>query len=198
MKSKTFIFLGKSGSGKGTQIELLKKYFLNQDQSVKIYNFVMGDIYRNFMNSQGEAKEKINEIISQGKLVPDIITNSLFVSDLIYNLKKEDILIIDGVPRSEKQAEAVVQILQFFSRQDAIVIELEVEDQEVKNRMFLRGREDDKEEAIKSRLNYYEDHVVPASIYFKEKSNFNYLKINGQGPILDIHLDIINNLKNII
>jgi adenylate kinase len=198
MKPQTFIFLGKSGSGKGTQIELLKEFIIKENQSLNIYSFVMGDIFRDFMKGQGCAQNKIGNIIGQGLLVPDIIANSLFVSNLLNNLKDEDYLFIDGIPRSEEQAQNVVEILKFYDRNNTIVINIEVSDEEVKKRMLLRARADDKEEAIISRLKYYNENVLPASQFLKEKSGFKYIDIDGERLIEEISLDIINKLKNIL
>ena len=42
-KPQTFIFVGRSGSGKGTQIELLQKYIKEQMPEIGSYLFVMGE-----------------------------------------------------------------------------------------------------------------------------------------------------------
>lgn len=198
MKTQTFIFLGKSGSGKGTQIELLKNFINQENQSINIYSVVMGDIFREFMKGQGCAQNKIGELVNQGNLVPDIIANSLFVSNLLHNLKDDDYLFIDGIPRSEEQAQDVISILKFYDRNNTIVINIEVSDEEVKKRMLLRARADDKEEAIVGRLKYYNEHVLPAAQYLKEKSGFNYININGERSIEEISIDLINQLKSIL
>lgn len=195
MKPQTFIFLGKSGSGKGTQIELLKEFFIKENQPLNIYSVVMGDIFRDFMKGQGCAQNKIGELVNQGQLVPDIIANSLFIANLLNNLKDEDYLFIDGIPRSEEQAQDVISILKFYDRDNTIVINIEVSDEEVKKRMLLRARADDKEEAIVGRLRYYNEHVLPAAQYLKEKSGFKYIDIDGERSIEEISIDLINQLK---
>ena len=53
-KSQTFIFIGRSGSGKGTQIKLLEEYL--SDKNFKIKSVVMGDIFRSFFKESGMVR----------------------------------------------------------------------------------------------------------------------------------------------
>ena len=198
MIPQTFIFIGKSGSGKGTQIDLLKKYISDLDPSIDTHSFVMGDVFRTFMRGEGYAQETIKKIASEGRLVPDLIANSMFVSNLLNNLKSNDHLYIDGIPRSPLQAEAIIEIIKFYNRSNPIIINIEVSDEEVKRRMILRARADDTQEAISERLKYYNENVTPALLVLKEKSDFIYLEINGERTIEEIHTDIVEQLKNIL
>lgn len=192
---QTFIFIGRSGSGKGTQIDLLKKYITKVSPDVKSYSFVMGDTFRLFMKDEGYAQNMVSNITSKGKLVPDIVTNSLFVSNLLSNLRPDQHLYIDGIPRSLSQAKAVIEILEFYSRPNPTVINIEVSEEEVKKRMVSRGRSDDAGEAIIERLNFYNKNVIPAIKYLKEESGFTYIEVNGERSIKEIHSDIIGQLN---
>ncbi len=192
---QTFIFIGRSGSGKGTQIDLLKRYITEINPKIESYSFVMGNTFRLFMKDGGCAQDMIRDITTKGMLVPDLITNSLFVSELLFNLNPEQHLYIDGIPRSLSQAKAVVEILEFYNRSNPIIINIEVSEEEVEKRMVSRGRSDDTKEAIIERLNFYNKNVIPAIEYLKEKSEFTYIKINGKRSIKEIHLDIIKHLN---
>ena len=192
-KPYTFIFVGRSGSGKGTQIKLLQEY-IQKNLGGESYYFVMGDTFRNFMKDDGYAQVKIRETINGGNLIPDLITNSLFVSDILHGLKENQHLFIDGIPRSQIQSEAVIDILNFYNRKDAIMIDIAVSKDEVRNRMLSRKRPDDTEKAIDGRLAFYEKDVVPAVEYLKEKSGYKYIEIDGMPTIEEIHKDIINKL----
>lgn len=198
IKPQTFIFIGRSGSGKGTQIDLLKKYITELDSTAGTYSFVMGDSFRAFMKEEGYAQGVIRDLVNNGRLVPDLIANSLFVSDLLYHLKSDEHLYIDGIPRSPAQVDAVIDIIKFFNRENPIIIDVAVSKEEVEKRMLLRARPDDTKEAILERLKFYEDNIVPAVKLMREKSQFTYLKINGERSREEIHEDIINQLNNII
>ena len=122
MQAQTFIFVGRSGSGKGTQIDLLKKYITDLSPEIGTYSFIMGDTFRSFMKGEGRAQEAISNILNSGELVPDFITNSLFTSQLLFNLKSTEHLYIDGIPRSPTQANIVMEVIKFYNRQNPIII----------------------------------------------------------------------------
>lgn len=195
-KAQTFIFIGRSGCGKGTQISLLSKYISNLDPKTGSYFFVIGDVLRSFVKGEGYAQNSIKNTINSGGLIPDLITNSLFVSHLLNNFKVEEHLYIDGIPRSSTQAHALIEIIKFYNRQDTtVVINIEVNKENVEKRMFLRGRPDDTKEAIQKRLKYYEENVVPAINVLEKESGFNYIEIDGNNTIEEIHKEIIAKLN---
>lgn len=197
-KTYTFIFVGRSGSGKGTQIDLLKKYITELNSEIGTYSFVMGDTFRSFMKDEGYAQNAIRNLVNNGNLVPDSITNSMFASQLLNNLKSDQHLYIDGIPRSPRQAEFVIEVIKFYNRSNPIIINIEVSKEEVTKRMLLRGRPDDTKEAITGRLNFYKENVTPAVNILKDKSGFIYIEVNGERSIEEIHFDLINKLKDII
>ena len=57
----------------------------------------------------------------------------------------------------------------------------------------LITRVDDKEEAIKNRLDYYEKNVVPVIEYYRKKDRL--IKINGEQPIEKVFEDILKAIK---
>lgn len=195
-KPQTFIFIGRSGSGKGTQIDLLKKYISEINKEIGTFSFVMGNAFRSFMKDEGYAQDAIRTIVNSGKLVPDSITNSLFVSDLLNNLKPNEHLYIDGIPRSPLQAETVIEVIKFYERVNPIIINIEVSKEIVEERMLLRARPDDTKEAIAERMKFYDENIVPAIEILKEKSGFVYLEINGERTPEEINIELINRLES--
>ncbi|MDD3662343.1 MAG: nucleoside monophosphate kinase [Candidatus Pacebacteria bacterium] len=194
-KPQTYIFIGISGSGKGTQINLLKNHIAKINPEIDSYSFVMGDTLRSFMKDDGYAQNMIKEITNQGLLVPDLITNSLFVSELLSSLKPTENLFIDGIPRSINQAQAIIEFMNFYNRSEVVIINIEVGQDEAKKRMLLRKRPDDNEDSINERFNFYKNNVLPAIEYLKEKSDFKYILIDGEKTIEEIHLDILKSLN---
>ena len=193
-KPHTFIFVGRSGAGKGTQAQLLKEYLKDHSQAGE-YSFVMGDVLRSFMKDTGYAQEVIRKTLNEGKLVPDAISGSMFVSTLLDNLKQEDDLYIDGIPRSVVQADIIISMLEFYNRTNTFIVNIEISPAEAEKRMLLRNRPDDTKESIASRFAFYEEHVVAAIAHLKEKSGAKYIDINGERSVEEIHADLIAQLE---
>ncbi len=194
-KPQTFIFIGRSGSGKGTQIDLLKKYITDINPEIGTCSFVMGDTFRSFMKGEGYAQDAIRLIVNSGKLVPDSITNSLFISELLNNLKSNEHLYIDGIPRSPLQAETVIEVIKFYDRYNPIIINIEVSKEVAEERMLARARPDDTKEAIFERVKFYDENIIPAIEVLKEKSGFIYMEINGEKTPEEINVELIDKLQ---
>ena len=62
-------------------------------------------------------------------------------------------------------------------------------------RMMERKRADDTPEKIQNRLGWYERDVLPSIEYFKSKDVFNFIEINGEQSIENVHKDIIKALN---
>ena len=194
MESKTIIFVGRSGSGKGTQMELLQKYLSDKEQ-IPQKSLVMGEIYRAFFKDNGYMQDIARELsMSQGKFQPDFLTNALFVHGAVSLMDKDSDLFVDGYPRTISQLKTLKEILEYAKRIKAIVFNIEVPAEAVKTRMLLRKRGDDTEKAIESRLNEYEVNVVPMLEVLKTDPYFEYVEINGEPDVETIHKDIIKAL----
>lgn len=198
MTPKTFIFSGISGSGKGTQIELLKKYIKENMSEHHEYSFVMGEVLRSFIKKEGYAQEMIRETMNKGELIPDYVSGGLFVTSLLNDLHHDDHLFIDGIPRSVVQSDIIMSMLKFYNRQNVFIINIEISASEAEKRMLLRKRPDDTKEAIVERVKFYNTEVAPAIQYLKEKSGFSYIEIDGERSIETIHVDLVNRLKELL
>ncbi len=193
-KPQTFIFIGRSGSGKGTQIELVKQYLSKLNTPFK--SIVMGDIFRSFFKEPGYVKDIARDVsMKQGKFQPDFLTNALFVRSTIDILDEESVLLFDGYPRTSDQLKLIKELLNYVKREEAVVINIDVSRESVTSRMVARGRGDDNEGAIESRLNEYDKYILPMIEEIKSDSFYKYIEIKGEGKIEEIHTDIINNIK---
>lgn len=198
-KPQTFIFVGRSGSGKGTQLELLKNYISNKNTDTKIKSIVMGGVYRDFFKEPGYVQDIARDVsMVQGKFQPDFLTNALFVRSTIDVVDEDSILFFDGYPRTIGQLGIIKELLQYVKRENGIVINIDVSRENVKERMLLRARGDDNDNAIENRLNEYDKFILPMFEVIKSDAFFKYIEIDGEGKIEDINVDIINKLSEFI
>jgi adenylate kinase len=195
-KPQTFIFVGRSGSGKGTQLELLKEFLLKKEKDTAIKTIIMGDIFRAFFKEPGYVQDIARDVsMKQGKFQPNFLTDALFVRSTIDIVDESSILFFDGYPRNINQLEVIKDLLQYIKRENPIILNIEVSRENVKNRMLSRGRGDDNVDAIESRLNEFDKFIVPMLEVIKNDTFFKYFEIEGNGKVEDIHTDIINKIN---
>lgn len=197
MIEKAFIFIGRSGCGKGTQLKLLKDYLISKNSEIKHEIVTMGDVFRSFFEKEGYVQGVAKKIsIKEGGFQPDFLTNTLFVNEVINKINTNvDILFLDGYPRNLNQLGILKSVLSYFNCKNLIVINIDVSEKDVKERMLKRGRGDDNNIAINNRLKEYKENVIPMIKAIKKDKLFKYFEINGEPTIEEIHEDIIFKLK---
>ena len=124
------IMLGAPGTGKGTVAALL------QDK-LGIKHISTGDIFRKNMKEGTELGKIAEKYISQGKLVPDDVTIKV-VEERLKEKDTENGIILDGFPRTVKQAEELDKILNKDGKKVDKVINLETPDEEIIERIVNR------------------------------------------------------------
>jgi adenylate kinase len=194
MQAQTFVFFGIVGSGKGTQVRLLQEYLKHKDGQDQVYAYP-GNVFRTLIESGSYVGTLIKDSITRGELQPNFLTNTIFTEILIKELDKDKHLIADGYPRTIVQAENFEQMVKFFERKDVKIIYIELSKDEAMKRNLLRGRHDDTKEGLARRFKEYEDNVVPAMNYLKDKPGFSVYTINGEQSIEAVHQDIIKALN---
>ncbi len=174
------IIFGAPGSGKGTQSEkLIEKYGLKHIST--------GELFRTEIKERTELGVLADSFISKGQLVPDDI-----VIEMLHDqLKKCCALpgfIFDGFPRTLVQGGALDGILERHDEKVSIVLSLEVDDEELIQRLLKRGevsgRSDDNREVIESRLNVYYEQTAPLKKFYSKQGKL--VQINGHGSIEEI------------
>lgn len=176
---KTIIVLGRSGSGKGTQVELLKKLF---EPYLSVYT---GDLFRALEKEETLAGKKVRELVDSGGLPPEWIAEFLWQKELIYKLKDSENIIFDGSPRRLDEAEKLDEVLSWLGRTDLKVVLVDITEDEAVERLLKRARKDDTEESIRSRLNWFNTDAMPAIEYYEKSGRL--IKIDGMGNIEEIH-----------
>lgn len=124
------IMLGAPGTGKGTVSGMLS-------DELNIPQVSTGDIFRKHIKEKTELGKLAESYISQGKLVPDDVT-----IDLVKNrLQEDDVqngIILDGFPRTVKQAEALDNMLKDMDRKVSLTINLTTPEKELIERVVNR------------------------------------------------------------
>jgi len=193
-KSKTFVFFGIIGSGKGTQIDLLKKLFKDKYNQENVYAYP-GAMYRALIQEGNHFGKLVKASMDRGELQPDLLTTSLVVNVLIDSYTPEKVLFFDGYPRTVEQAKSFETLLSILKITEVEVVYIELSKEEAMMRNLARGRTDDTEEAIHKRFDEYVNNVIPAMHYFDNKPGFKLHKINGEHSIEDVHSSIIQSLN---
>ncbi len=199
MQQKTFIFIGKSGSGKGTQAELLKSYLEKNDSRSVLY-LETGAELRKLVKGGGYTGELTKKIIDVGGLMPEFLPVYLWSKLFLDNLKGNEHIITDGMPRKLQEALILDGAFNFYERKKTTVVYLDVSIDSVVARLQKRGKEtgrtDDLNiETIKNRLTYFEKDVWPVVDYYRQNPAYNFLHIDGEPSVEDIHKDIMKRLE---
>ena len=195
MSPQTFIIFGRSGSGKGTQAELLIDYLKMKDADRETLYVESGEKLREFIDSDNSLSSKLTrEIMDRGELVPDFLPVWLWSGSFIKNITGNEHIILDGLCRIKDEAPILDSALKFYKRQKPFVLSIEVGRSWATDRLLGRARGDDNDDDILKRLDWYEKSVIPAIEYFKNNDYYNFLKINGEQTIEEVHQEIVEKL----
>lgn len=193
-KPETFIFIGPSGCGKGTQAELLIEY-LKENDSREIFYLESGEKIRKFLASESYSGKLSKELYEKGILQPEFLAVWIWADILIENLKGGEHLIVDGTPRKLREAKAFDTAIRFYKREGTHVIFINVSKNWSRDRLEERGRKDDKMKGdIERRLDWYEKEVTPTIEYLKNDPNYRFHEINGEQSIEQVHGEIIKKI----
>ncbi len=175
-----FVLFGPPGAGKGTQSEKL----IHQYQLVHIST---GDLFRAHIKNQTDLGKRVSQLIADGELVPDQITIDMLEEEIDKNPNAKG-FIFDGFPRTIPQAVELDKFLASKGEQIAGVIALDVDKEELTNRLAIRqketGRVDDQAEKSQKRIDEYFNKIILVLPYYDEQGKLT--KIGGIGDIDDI------------
>jgi adenylate kinase len=123
---------------------------------------------RQAIADQTNLGEQAKAYMDQGELVPDELILDL-IKERLSQTDAENGWILDGFPRNVPQAEFLDQLLVEIDHRTQWVINLDVADEAIIQRLLLRGRADDKEETIRNRLVVYQEKTAPLIAYYQEQ-----------------------------
>jgi adenylate kinase len=177
------VLLGPPGAGKGTQSARLKeKYHVPQLST--------GDMLRAAVKAATPAGLEAKAIMDKGGLVPDDTVVGI-IADSIAAPDAKGGFILDGFPRTVRQAEALAKMLGAKNLDLDAVIELKVDEAALLARIAKRANEtlacggtvraDDTPEAFKTRLEAYHAETAPVAAFYAKKA---ILKtVDGMAPV---------------
>lgn len=171
------VIFGPPGAGKGTQSDkIIAKYNLAHCST--------GDMFRMHVSNQTELGKRVKEIMDSGQLVPDSITIEM-LEDAVQRNKEATGFIYDGFPRTVPQAEALDKFLADKGQQIDLVLQLDVNEEEIKHRIAERhkisGRADDDASKLIKRIDEYFNKTIHVLPYYQNQGKV--VKINGIGEI---------------
>jgi adenylate kinase len=165
------VLLGPPGVGKGTQSARLVA-------ERKIPHISTGDMLRQAIREQTAFGRSSREYIAQGQLVPDPIVLQL-IGERLVQADCGGGYLLDGFPRTVRQAEALDEFLAERGTPLDAVLELTVDRQEIERRLSDRQREDDQPDVLCERLNAYAEQTAPLVDYYRQRGLLR--TINGLG-----------------
>ena len=192
---KAFIFIGRSGCGKGTQVELFKK-IIEEKTGAQTIHVETGSLLRGFVKTPSYTGQKTKEIIETGSLMPESIVIGLWVGHLMSNFTGKENLIFDGAPRKIQEAILLDGTLKFYGIKNYKVMYIDVSREWATKRLLARGRKDDTEEGINKRMNWFENDVIPCIDFFKNDKECEVFSINGEQSVEDVHTEIMKKVFN--
>ena len=185
------VLFGPPGAGKGTQSEkLIDEY--------QLVHLSTGDLLRSEVAAGTELGLEAKKLMDEGILVPDEIVIEMISSKLDQNRHAKG-FIFDGFPRTTNQAKALDKLLQEKNTSITKMISLKVTDEELIERLLLRGKEsgrpdDQNEDIILNRIEEYNSKTAPLEDYYAAQGKFE--AIDGIGEISEIFYAISSVIKD--
>lgn len=175
---KYYILFGPPGAGKGTHAGAIA-------QKYNLKHISTGELLRAEIAAGTELGLKAKSLIDAGSLVPDEVVEGMIES--VFDKNKEvSGFLLDGFPRTIKQAEALNEMIAKRGEDLTACISLMIPDEtifaRIKHRAAIEGRADDaNDEIVNNRIATYHSKTEPLIDFYKKAGK--YYEFNGdRGP----------------
>ena len=171
MDKPIVFFVGKPGSGKGTQVKLLA-------ERTHWPIFSSGDLFRKIAAEDTPILKKVKSEMNAGLLMPHWLAMYLYLQAL-FSVPIDTGAIFDGFNRKIQEAALIVDSLRWLARPFAIIhiaVSDEVAQRRLEERSKSSGRVDD--HAIERRFKEYYQHTESAIDIFRTAGVL--IEINGE------------------
>ncbi|GAA1707182.1 adenylate kinase [Propioniferax innocua] len=178
------LIMGPPGAGKGTQAKGIAERY-------SIPAISTGDIFRGIAKADPEKASplalEIKQIMNSGGYISDDITNGI-VAERLAEPDATNGFLLDGYPRTTGQVEALDAHLAEKGQQLDAVVSLTADTDELVQRLLKRaeieGREDDTEDAIRTRQETYREQTEPLLAIYRERGLL--FEVDGMGTVDEV------------
>ncbi|MCK5787557.1 MAG: nucleoside monophosphate kinase [Chlamydiia bacterium] len=184
-KYKGILLFGAPGAGKGVISSVIEKALLG-------FHISMGNIVRNQANEDSKKRASSGSLLGNKEII-DLFEN--YFNKLSEGMDASKIFIIDGIPRTTKQAEFICDKFDVICVINLYVSE-ETSISRIQNRSKTSSRKDDKDvDVIKKRYGIYRDLSVDI-IKSLSICGARIEDIDAERDILDVAISTLNSIKN--
>jgi adenylate kinase len=178
--ARRIVLLGPPSSGKGTQAKRIA-------ERLEIPAISTGDMLRQARDAGTALGKRVGDILAAGELVDDD-TMAEVVEDRLARPDARDGFLLDGYPRTPRQVRDLEKILAGREPLDAVVL-IDVPEEVLVARALGRGREDDREEIVRKRIEVYREKTEPLVAHY---GNLGLLEeVDGDRPIEEVTVQIL-------
>jgi adenylate kinase len=184
----TFLMMGRPGSGKGTQANLL---------AAKIGGSVYssGSRLREMAASGSYFGTRAQKVMASGDLMPVWVSQYLFEEALL-KLEPHDGIVFEGACRIEEEAKRFHEAATWLER-PYIAVYLDAEEGALRERLLkragLENRADDNAAVLQERFDKFNELTAKSVAYFKSEGTL--VSVNGDQPVEQVHADIVKALN---
>ncbi len=178
------ILVGPPGAGKGTQAKLLAN-------RLDVPHVSTGELFRANIRQKTPLYMEARRYMDAGELVPDKVTIGIVKERLACDDAAKG-FVLDGFPRTVPQAQAFSEMLAEQGDQLDAVVEFQVAEDVVVQRLMERGRGDDTEEIIRRRQQVYWEETAPLLDYYRDLR----LGVDAVGPVDTVTARVLDALRN--
>ncbi|MEQ8769677.1 MAG: nucleoside monophosphate kinase [Phycisphaerales bacterium] len=189
-KYQTILLFGAPGAGKGTQGQILA-------QIPGFHHISTGDMFRT-LDLHSDLGKVFYEYSSKGELVPDEVTIKLWQqyakAQAILGVFKpyEDLLVLDGVPRTKKQAELMEEYIDVLEVVHLVCHDMDAMIKRLRRRALKQNRADDaREDVIRNRFQVYLDETRPVLEHYPAEIVQEVDAVGSPGAVLQHILEVV-------